>query len=162
MRFLAATWRPVRKGVAVVTTPVALSENARHTLMQIVVAPDDGDDGDGLPWSTMHGLKALTPCTAVVFVGLEPRRQREYFGQDIDDGPVDVPDADDIFWTHYWDSVCSYPDRTDDLRSVTMITDSGTMRAFRQTALYTDLFRLRGDEDMMHLYLPDGPGAFCG
>lgn len=54
--------------------------------------------------------------------------------------------------------MCSYAERTGDLRRVIMITDFSTLRQFRQTGIYVDLLRHRGHENVMHMNLPDGPG----
>lgn len=154
---MAVTVRSGRRVVTVMTTPVTVSENDLHTMLRIVNAPEMGDDGEGLPWSTMYGLDTLIPGTGVVFIGLNARRKLEYLGQETSCDGADIPDADAIFWEHYWDSMCSYAERTGDLQTVNMITDFCTLHEFRQMAIYTELFRLRGDENSMHLNLPDGP-----
>jgi len=60
--------------------------------------------------------------------------------------------------TYYWDSCCSYPDRSGDLSSVIKVTDFCSLREYRQTPMYTEHFRPIGWEHEMFMCLPDGPG----
>ncbi len=123
------------------TTPVFLSENDLHTMLRIVNAPDLGDDGEGLPWSTLEGLKALIPGTLLDFDGIDVERRWYYFEQNLGE-PRYQPDDEEVYWALYPDSSCSYPERTGDFRSVTKTTDFCTLREHRQT-----LHRGRTDPD---------------
>lgn len=143
--------------MTVVTTPVAVSENDLHTLLRIVNAPDLGDDGEGLPWSTLEGLKALIPCAVIDFDGIDVEHRRVYFEQDIGE-PDYLPGDDEVFWAHYPVSLCSYPERTGDFRSVTKTTDFCTLREHRQTPMHTDFSGPRDQDHSIWVCLPDGPG----
>lgn len=144
------------------TTPISVSETDLHTMLRIVNAPDGGDDGEGLPWSTLEGLKALIPCDFVAFNGLDVQRQVGYFGQatapgDDDDDEPELP-SQSPFWLYYWDSACAYPERTGDVRSVTKTSDFYTRRQYHQTPIYIEHFGLWDQEYLMKVCLPDGPG----
>jgi DNA-binding CsgD family transcriptional regulator len=138
------------------TTPVSVSENDLHTLLRIVGAPDLGDDGDGLPWSTMDGLKRLIPCETVAFNGIDLVERRHHFEQDTTFDRPETPEEEAPFWEHYWDSHCSYRERTGDLRSVMKVTDFYTLHEFRQTPIYLEYFRHCGQENEMVLCIPAG------
>ena len=62
------------------TTPIAISENDLHTMLRIVNAPDGGDDGDALPWSTLWGLRSLIPSDHVGIVPFDDD-DAEFFEQ---------------------------------------------------------------------------------
>jgi len=143
--------------MTVMATPVFVGENDLHTMLRIVNAPDLGDDGEGLPWSTLHGLTSLIGCTVVSFIGMEAGPLRHYLGQDT--GAPDAPVDEAAFWRHYatWPH-CTYPERTGDLRTVTTTTDFYTLRAFRQTQMYADYCRVLDDDHSIMVVLPDGPG----
>ncbi len=157
---LSAQWVRGDQGV---TTPTFLSENDLHNMLRVVNAPDFGDDGEGLPWSTLHALMALIPCKAIAFNGMDLEHHRNYLEQAIGEpGPVDqdpsLPDDGAAFWAHYWESDCSYPERTGDLRSVVMTTDFRTLHENRQTPIYVDYFGPIDHDHAVDTSLPDGPG----
>lgn len=60
--------------------------------------------------------------------------------------PASSENADgDAFWTHYWDCLsCSYPDRTGDVRSVTLISDSYSARQWHGTGMYREYLQPAG------------------
>jgi DNA-binding CsgD family transcriptional regulator len=139
-----------------VTMPISISQNDLEAMLRIVDAPDIGDDGDGLPWSTLHGLKELIPCKLIDFDGIDVVNQRYYIGQSTD--YIYPTDCDDVYWAHYPHSICSYSERTGDLRSVTHTTDFYTMREHRGTPMYVDFSGPLDVDHSMQLCLPDGPG----
>ncbi len=138
------------------TTPTFLSENDLHNMLRVVNAPDLGDDGEGLPWSTLHALMALIPCKSIAFNGMDVEHRRHHFMQGI--GESDAPGDETLFWAHYWESNCSYPERTGDFRSVLMTTDFSTLHENRQTPIYVDCFGPLDHDQIMDASLPDGPG----
>jgi hypothetical protein len=84
-----------------------------------------------------------------------------WFDQQIpaDDGEID----DQAFWDNYGDAaLCSYYDRTGDLRSTTKLSDFYSARQWHSTGLYTDYFRLYGTEHQLLMVLPAGPGPTTG
>jgi DNA-binding CsgD family transcriptional regulator len=144
-------------GVAVMTTPIFLSENDLHTMLRIVNAPDLGDDGEGLPWSTLEGLKALIPCAVLDFDGIDVEHRRYYFEQNLGE-PGYLPGHAEVYWALYPDSSCSYPERTGDFRSVTMTTDFCTLRENRRTPMYIDFSGPLDIDHSMRVCMPNGPG----
>ncbi len=137
------------------TTPILVSENDLHTMLRVVNAPDLGGDEEGLPWSTLHALMALIPCTAIGFNGMDLENLRDYFTQSIGEDP---PGDEAVFWAHYPESDCSYPERTGDFRSVLMTTDFSTLHENRQKPIYVDYFGPLDQDHAMDVTLPDGPG----
>ncbi|GAA1607016.1 hypothetical protein GCM10009789_71670 [Kribbella sancticallisti] len=156
-------------------TPIALSEDDLQTMVDIVATagstiaeeggPDPADSGPsvGLPWWVLHRIRALVRCDELSWHDLESAQQRTTFLMDArDDGDeltladgFDDP-ADDPFWQHYWQSPCSYPERSGDLRGVTMRSDFYSAREWRATPFYLDdADRL---QHSMLLTLPGGPG----
>jgi DNA-binding CsgD family transcriptional regulator len=140
----------------VVTTPISVSANDLETLRRIVDAPDIGDDGEALPWSTLHGLKQLIPCKLIDVDGIDVVHRRYYLQQSTDD--IYPADCDDVYWAHYPNSICSYSERTGDLRSVLQTTDFYTMREHRGTPMYVDFAGPLDIDHSIQLCLPDGPG----
>ena len=63
------------------------------------------------------------------------------------------------FWACYRDcQVCSYPERTGDLRSVVKASDFYSVRQWHSTGMYSDFLRPRGCEHHLELCLPDPAG----
>ncbi len=142
----------------VVASPVGVSESDLRTMLRIVNAPDLGDDGEGLPWSTLDALGKLIPGGGVAFNGIDVKNRRHYFVQASDGTDGDHIDGDTAFWMHYDESNCAYPERTGDWRSVTMTTDFRMLREHRQTPMYIDFCRFDDIDHEMLLCIPDGPG----
>lgn len=144
------------------TTPLAVSENDLRMMMAVVDATDVDDAGHGLPWSAMEALAGLVPGKWTTFNGIDVVNRRHYFGQGVgageheSEGP-DEPE-DDAFWYHYPDSICSYPERASDFRSVTKTTDFYTLREHRATPMYVDVTGPNDADHEMMACLPDGPG----
>lgn len=146
------------------TTPLAVSENDLQTMLMVVNATDVNDAGYGLPWSTMETLETLVPGHWTAFFGIDVVNRRHYFGQGFgageheSQGPDEPSDDDEAFWYHYPDSICSYPERNGDLRSVTKTTDFFALREHRRTPMYIDVIGPSGSDHEMMVCLPDGPG----
>jgi DNA-binding CsgD family transcriptional regulator len=105
------------------------------------------------------------PCDCLLFQGFDSGRQSYWFSQGIpDDGdPGPDPSLDSPHWRHYWDSVpCSHPDRTGDLRSVLKIADFHSVRQWRSTGMYADVYRPQGIQYELQLCLPEPPGPSRG
>ncbi len=138
-------------------TPVAISERELHVMLRVVNAPDLGDDGDGLPWSTLDALKTLIPCTGIAFNGIDVDQRKHYLRQNL--GGPDKPSDTAIYWAHYrYSASCSYPERTGDWCGVTKTTDFHTLREFRCTPIYVDYYGPPDVDHAIRVCLPDGPG----
>lgn len=146
------------------TTPFAVSGNDLQLMLMVINATDVDDAGYGLPWSTMETLQSLVPGQWTAFFGIDVVNHRHYFGQGIGvgeretHGPNEPEDDDEAFWYHYPNSMCSYPERNGDLRSVTKTTDFFTLREHRRTPMYVDVIGPSGSDHEMMVCLPDGPG----
>ncbi len=145
------------------TTPLFVSDHDLQLMLTVVNATDVDDAGYGLPWSTMATLERLVPGQWTAFFGIDVVNHRHYFDQGIgageqeSHGPGHEEEADEAFWYHYPNSICSYPERTGDLHSVTKTTDFHTLRENRATPMYIDVNEPDADHEMMAV-LPDGPG----
>ena len=137
------------------TARVTVSERDLRTLLGIVSDERSDLPAAGLPLSLLAELKGQIPCDELDFDGHDAGRQTYRFGQAVP--PDDGSGFDSkLYWKLYWDSVCSYPDRTGDVRSVTKPSDSYSVRQWHSTAVYTELFRPAGLEHDLLLCLPAG------
>jgi DNA-binding CsgD family transcriptional regulator len=67
-----------------------------------------------------------------------------------------------LLWEHYWDCrLCSYTDRTGDLRSITKVSDFYSARQWHSTGVYSDWLQPDGIEHELLMCLPD-PGWTAG
>ncbi len=144
------------------TTPLTVSEKDLQTMLMVINATGVDDAGYGLPWSTMEALETLVPGQWTAFFGIDVVNHRNYFGQGFGAGEHESqgPDEpeDESFWYHYPNSICSYPERTGDLRTVTKTTDFFTLREHRKTPMYVDVLGPEDADHEMMACLPDGPG----
>jgi DNA-binding CsgD family transcriptional regulator len=141
--------------------PVTVSENDLRTLLGIVACERGDLPPHGLPLSLLADLLSLIRCDGVNFFGVDTGQQTFWFDQQVppDDGEIEVQ----AFWDNYGDAaLCSYSDRTGDLRSVTKLSDFYSARQWHSTGLYTDYFRLYGTEHQLLMVLPAGPGSATG
>jgi DNA-binding CsgD family transcriptional regulator len=145
------------------TSLVTASEADLCRLAEIVTAVREDLPAQGLPVSLLSDLMGQIRCDCVLFQGFDSGRRGYWFDQGIpDDGEPD-PGLDRAHWRHYWDSVpCSYPDRTGDLRTVVKIADFHSVRQWRSTGMYADVYRPQGIEHELQLCLPEPPGPSRG
>ncbi|TVZ01996.1 DNA-binding response regulator [Trebonia kvetii] len=142
--------------------PAAASGRDLRALARIVTDDRGDPPAEGLPPSLLSDLAQLAGCDFLVFGGTDSRRMTDWFGQTVpaeaDDPAYDVSS----FWAHYWDSPCSHPERTGDLRSLVKISDFYTARQWHSTGMYQDCCRPYGIEHELMLCLPDAPGWTAG
>ena len=149
------------------SSPLTASEADICRLAAIVTAEREDLPAHGLPPSLLADLVGQIRCDAVTFQGFDSARQDFWFSQGLpeDDG-IDDELAEAVIqalWQHYWDSaVCSYPDRTGDLRSVVTIADFYSARQWRSTGMYADNCRPQGIQHFLELCLPEPPGPSRG
>lgn len=148
-------------------TPIALSEHDLQTMVSIVATAETvtHDPPVGLPWSVLHQIRDLVRCDELECHDLESGRERVTFslltrdsGDEFTSNGGRALGGNELFWQHYWDGPCSYPERSGNLRGVTMTTDFYSDREWRSSRFYLDQ-----DEDprflhSMLLTLPGGPG----
>jgi len=144
------------------TGPVFASGRDLRALAAIVSADRGEPPAQGVAPSLLSDLLGLVRCDHLVFEGCDSNRQGNWFTQFV---PAEARDGwpyAAAFWEHYWDSTCSYPDRTGDLRSVIKISDFYSARQWHSTGMYYDCCRPDGIEHKLSLCLPAGPGPMAG
>jgi DNA-binding CsgD family transcriptional regulator len=121
----------------------------------------------GLPLSLLSDLKDQIPCDFLLCHGYDTTLQQYWFTQQIpqdngEEGPVDEG-FNRVFWEQYWDcQVCSYPDRTGDLRSIVKVYDFYSVRQWRSTGFYREIVRPQGFENHIQICLSEPPGPDAG
>jgi DNA-binding CsgD family transcriptional regulator len=117
-------------------------------LLDVIDAARSTDVAAGLPPAVLDRVRALVACDMVSFVEFDPAQQMTFVAQGTtDDGEEDDPGDETAFWAHYWDCLaCSYPDRSGDDRSVTMLSDFYTPQQWHHTGIYADYFAPFGIE----------------
>jgi DNA-binding CsgD family transcriptional regulator len=137
------------------TSQVTVSEKDLRTLLGIAGDKRSDLPAEGLPLSLLAELKDQIPCDELNLDGQDSGRQILWCGQAV---PANYDNWQDpqVYWKHYWDSVCSYPDRTGDLRSVTKLSDFYSVRQWHSTGMYSEyIWPDRLDHEML-LCLPAG------
>src|SRR5579859_5690265 len=119
---------------------VAVAEGARSAdlrrLLTVVQAARSGRAEDGFPVAVLARAHELVPCDVVSFAEFDPVQRRDYVFQSL---PADNDEPDPVFYRHYWDCApCSYPHRSGDLLSITIISDFYTRRQWHNTGMYAD------------------------
>jgi len=148
----------------VTTTPVPASDRDLRALATIVSAsrPDVPVD-EGLPPSLLRDLMAQISCDVVAFGGFDSGRQLTSYSQAIrGPGVAAVTDRCPVHWEHFWScELCSYPDRTGDLRSIIKIGDFYSTRQWHAIGR-CGIYRSLGFDHALMLTLPAGPGDDAG
>jgi hypothetical protein len=142
--------------------PVTAGARDLRTLAGIVSDDRGEPPAEGLAPSLLGDLLGLMRCDLVVFCGTDSSRGVDWFGQTI---PIEAhdPEFDEAsFWSHYWNSPCSYPERTGDLRRHVLISDFYSARQWHSTGMYQDCCKPYGNEHELMLCLPGGPGWTAG
>jgi DNA-binding CsgD family transcriptional regulator len=122
----------------------------------------DASDRDGFPTSLLADLAGQIRCDAVAAAGFDSNRRQTWFLQSIpwllpgpDPAGIAVTGVDPVHWDHYWDcEVCSYPDRTGDLRSVVGIGDFYSDRQWRNIGTRCGIYRPWGFRHDLMLTVP--------
>lgn len=114
--------------------------------------------------SVLHALAVLIPCDALTYADMEPATATHYAMDDLVDGAVTVlaepvSDPEDDFWQHYGSSLfCSYPTRSGDDRSVTLLSDFYSTREWLQSPMYKDVLSAYGVKSELMCPLPNVGG----
>jgi DNA-binding CsgD family transcriptional regulator len=125
----------------------------------VAACADVSEDAELLPWDLGSQLFELVECDVLAAWRCRPGADEDESSQDWPRGADlgDEPPAD-AFWTHFWESDCSYPDRTGDVVSVTMTSDFQSDREYHASGMYVDYLRHLGTEREIVVVLPAGPG----
>ena len=125
------------------------SEPDLRALAAIVTAQREDLPAQGLPPSLLSDLMGQVRCDAVQFQGFDSGRQKATGSSRASRRTSRAsltPALERAHWQHLnWDSLpCSYPDRTGDLRSVVKIADFYSVRQWRSSGMYADVYRPGG------------------
>ncbi|HMK99976.1 MAG TPA: response regulator transcription factor [Acidimicrobiales bacterium] len=148
-------------------TRIMPSDRDLRTLAGIVSQDRPEFPEVGLPLSLLSDLAAQIPCDFLLCHGYDTTQEQYWFTQQIpeDDGE-DGPGGDEmrrVFWEQYWDcQVCSYPDRSGDLRSVVKVHDFYSVRQWHSSGFYREVVRPQGFENHIGLFLSGPPGPDAG
>ena len=102
--------------------PVTAGGRDLRTLAGIVSDDRGEPPAEGLAPSLLGDLLGLIRCDLVVFCGTDSSRQVDWFGQTVPTAAHDPEFDEASFWSHYWNSPCSYPEHTGDLRRHVLIS----------------------------------------
>jgi DNA-binding CsgD family transcriptional regulator len=146
------------------TTPVTSSDRDLRALAAIVSANrTDVPANEGLPPSLLRDLMHQIGCDVVALAGFDSGRQLAWYTQAVRGSGVDaVVDRSPVNWEHYWNcELCSYPDRSGDLRSIIKVGDFYSTRQWRAIGR-CGIYRSLGFDHALMLTLPADPGDATG
>jgi DNA-binding CsgD family transcriptional regulator len=86
-------------------------------------------------------LAQLVRADIVIFNDLGPRRRVEWAGSD-SEGDISgycAQEGEDPWFDIFWTSPCSYPDRSGDWESPTLLSDFCTLQEWRRSPMYSEL-----------------------
>ena len=132
----------------------SITDNDLRLMIGIACDHNHDDGGIPLPWSLLHDLTRLVDCDAFAVSGQDTPRWQMFAGQTLpEEEQLSAPEQvliDDVYRQHYWDSTCSYPDRTGDIVTVTRESDLQSEREHRNSPMYLDYVKPNGlEHDMM-------------
>lgn len=134
-----------------------------HDLKLMVGLARDHDHDDGgtpLPWSLLHDLTQLIDCDALAVSGQDTPRWEMFAAQVLpEEEQLYAPQrwaVEDPYRLHYWDSTCSYPDRTGDIVTVTRDSDLQSQREYHNSPTYVDCEKPEGLEHEVMVCLDAG------
>ena len=124
----------------------------------------DAPAKEGLPPSLLADLIGQIRCDVIALAGLDSGRRETWFMQSIPDGgEAVVEDAAPVNWEHYWHcQLCSYPDRTGDLRRIVKIADFYSAQQWHSIGTRCGINQPLGFEHALMLTLPAPPGPLAG
>jgi len=113
--------------------------DARQTaLLADITAACSVAGEDALPWEVLVQVQRLLHAEAIEFGGFDTLLPHVWFQQNIEptgemwyNGETPTEALDNSFWATYWDRCCSYPDRSGDFESVTLLSDFVNLASVR-------------------------------
>jgi DNA-binding CsgD family transcriptional regulator len=142
-----------------------LREGDADLLLAVIETARHDEPGPAVPWSLLHGLLRLVPCDlGVSYQAHDFRQRRRLFLQAAEEdgsGGVEAwsgpTEQEERFWRFWWSSICSWPQRTGDLRSVIHTGDFyGTDRALRADPMHAEVLTDITGELIVSLPAPPG------
>jgi len=109
---------------------------ALRTLVQSLtgpIQPQPAGSPVAVAPAVLGTLAQLVPADIVVFNDLGPRRRVEWAGSDSEGaiGGLFATEDGDPWFDLFWSAPCSYPDRSGDWESPTLLSDFCTLREWR-------------------------------
>jgi DNA-binding CsgD family transcriptional regulator len=137
----------------------ALPERDVAALLRLVSELETLDDPLLAPPSLLARLNDLIPAAAVTYAELDRANERALFQSwyvDGDEGTLvgDNPRVDAYFRLRHQHPVCSHRERTGDYTSAWKASDFVTLRAFRRTEIWNELYREEGTNHWIDVGLP--------
>ena len=145
------------------TSATEVPERDLRLVLDIVQAGHTDDSGEAMPWSVLDGIARLVGG-AVSFSQQDYQRGVQFSSQGVVDGErcFETTDSrgpdEELFWSLFWESYCSYPQRTGDLATVFHEEDFGTVADRLRQPMWVDNFWPNGVHHCMCVSLPAPPG----
>ena len=138
------------------TATARLRDRDLHALVAIVNAHRPDVPAEGLPASLLADLARQISCDVASFAFFDSAHQQAGPGQFLVDGGDSATVASvPVNWQHYWHcELCSYPDRTGDLRSIVTIADFYSTRRWHSVGTRCGISRPMGFDHALMLTLP--------
>lgn len=144
---------------------ISTTDRARsfEELWELRAVLQDEGPGAGLPLRLLEGLRTLLRCDAVAFNELDSERELHHFFQGADhEGSGELvapPDEEErVFWSLYWQSDCSLPERTGDLSGVRLLSDTYSRRQWHEQPLYHECPSAAAEFEMTTVWGRGSPG----
>jgi DNA-binding CsgD family transcriptional regulator len=141
-----------------------LKDRDLRLILGIVEEGHRDDPGESMPWSVLEGLSRLVDGEIVGFAEQDHERQFQLTTQDLAEGERSFATQDhargddEMFFSMFWGSYCSYPQRTGDLASIITESDFSTLADRRKDPMWVDYLWPAGIEHCLILSLPTAPG----
>lgn len=139
-------------------------DGGRHlqSLRAVARALEEPSPATSMPEPVLPALRDLIGFDSAGFVGLDTVRRTEYlwrnFAPGYEESCLDRSDETAMFWEHKTSGTCRHPRVPTDQFAVLTETDGISARRWHTCQLYVDVFKPNGDEHMLELRIPDGPG----
>lgn len=126
--------------------------------------------GTEVAWELLEAVNQLVSTDVMALLGTDARVMGHYFEQALVGGsdydgeprhrpiPFDGEGPDHDFWSHFWEDVCSLPERTGDYSPVTTLSDFYSDRELRAHRMFVDSVGPRGFFREALVTWPDGGG----
>jgi DNA-binding CsgD family transcriptional regulator len=138
-------------------------DGGRHVraLRSVALACQEASTATPMPEPILPALRDLIGFDSALFAGIDNAKELQYLEQGFPpyDGvpPISPEEESAVFWEHK-NSVCTEPRVPDDVPAVLTELDGRSVRQFHACSLYVNMFKPFGDEHLLSLRIPDGPG----
>jgi DNA-binding CsgD family transcriptional regulator len=115
-----------------------------------------------MPEPILPALRDLIGFDSAGFLWMDLARELDYlppqeFIPYVDDFHMSLEEEKALWWEHH-NSECCHPRVPDDVPSIVTETDTKSVRQWHTCQLYVELFKPGGNEHLLLLRIPDGPG----